>query len=340
MAGIVNNNKIFNKIWNVTVKYGLSFISSNGGTGKTTYFKFRLLRDALNRNIPFHIFCRFGNQMEILASSFLEIKESYSKRQRALIERCSVYKENEKFVFIVETATGRKLCQILNIHGQSYYKPFGNIIAAKRALFDEVLAEDGMYCPDELNKFNRLIFTMARADKYTVFCLYNNSSPNFEYFSYYGGKSYNTHIAKSGALFIYFTAKQFSHTDRITDDKSIQHIIQNTAYSSVYNHNSFVQFEAYYKKQNLCGAETYFKIEIENRIFKIRAKDGYLYLDDYNAHKRSKKPLFSVNDTSRTKIKQLPDEARYSLQLFKENARLKTNNINNTIFVKILCERV
>ena len=40
------------------------------------------------------------------------------------------------------------------------------------------------------------------------------------------------------------------------------------------------------------------------------------------------------------KLKQLPDSARYSLGLFKDNARLKTNNINNTIFVKILCNNV
>ena len=89
---------------------------------------------------------------------------------------------------------------------------------------------------------------MCRADKYNVFCLYNNSSPNFEYFKYYGGKSYNTHIAKSGALFVYFTAAQFSHTATTNDRASIQSIIQKTAYNDVYNNNMFVQFAAYHKK--------------------------------------------------------------------------------------------
>lgn len=335
-----NNNNIFCKIWDKAAQCGLSFISSNGGTGKTTYFKFRLLKDALNKNIHFHIFCRYANQMEILATSFLDVKESYSKRQRALLDRCQVLKENDKFIFIIEKKTKRKIAQILNIFGQSYYKPFGNIIGARRALFDEVLAENGEYCPDELNKFNRLVFTMCRADEYNVFCLYNNSSPNFEYFKYYGGINYNTHIAKSGALFIYFTAAQFSHTAAKMEDKSIQAIIQKTAYNDVYNNNSFVQFAAYHKNADLRDSPIYFKLEIENRIFKVREKDGYIFLDDTKAYKKSKKPLYSINDTSRTKIKQLPDSARYSLGLFRDNARLKTNNINNTIFVKILCNSV
>ena len=67
----------------------------------------------------------------------------------------------------------------------------------------------------------------------------------------------------------------------------------------------------------------------------MREKDGYIFLDDTKAYKKNRKPLYSINDTSRTKIKQLPDAARYSLGLFRDNARLKTNNINNTIFVKI-----
>ena len=49
------------------------------------------MQDALNKNIPFHIFCRYGNQMEILlATSFLDVKESYSNRQRKLLDRCEI----------------------------------------------------------------------------------------------------------------------------------------------------------------------------------------------------------------------------------------------------------
>lgn len=335
-----NNNNIFCRIWDRAIKFGLSFISSNGGTGKTTYFKFRLLRDALNKNIPFHVYVRYSNQMETMANTFLTIKDSYSKRQRALIDRCEVYKENDKFIYIVERETKRKIIQFVNIFGQAYYKPFGNIIGARRALFDEVLAENGEYCSDEINKFNRLVFTMARDDDYHVFCLYNNTSPNFDYFKYYGGKSFNTHISGSGALFIYFTAAQYSHTTEIKDSRSIQSIIQNTAYNDVYNNNTFVQYDAYFKYANLFGCRTYYKIEIENRIFKVRELNGIVYLDDVNARKKNKKPVYSINDTSRTKLKQLPNTERLALYIFKENARLKTTNINNTVFVKMLCDRI
>ena len=336
----VDNNKIFNKVWNTANKFGLSFISSNGGTGKTTYFKFRFLRDALGKNETFHIFCRYGNQMEILANSFLLSKPSFSNRQNKLLDKCEVYKESDKFIFIVEKETKRKLAQIVNIYGQSYYKPFGNIIASKRAFFDEVLAENGEYCPDEINKFNRLVFTLARNDEYKVFCLYNNSSPNFEYFKYYKGINFNTHVSHSGALFLYFTARQFTSNDTPKEKNSIQSIIQNTAYDDVYNHNQFIQFEVYYKNENLYNAQTLFKLEIENRLFKVRAKDGYLFLDEHKATKKNNKQIFSVNDPSRTEIKQLSDGVRVLLSTARENATLKTNNINNTVFVKILAERV
>ena len=336
----VDNNKIFDRVWRKSVKYGLAFISSNGGTGKTTYFKFRLLRDAVERNIPFHIYVRYSNQMEIMAQSFIDRKGTYSKRQCALLDRCEVYKESDKFIYIVERETGRKLAQILNVYGQAYYKPFGNTIHARRALFDEVLAENGEYCPDEINKFNRLVFTMARADEYHVFCLYNNTSPNFDYFTYYGGQSFNTHVAKSGALFIYFTARQFDKRGVTQDDKSIQAIIQKTAYNDVYNNNTFVQFPAYHKPADLRGSKIFFKLEIENRLFKVREVDGTIYLDDTFAYKRSHKPVYSVNDTSRTTLKQLPDAARYSLSMFKSAARLKAADINNTVFVKILCDKI
>ena len=278
--------------------------------------------------------------MEILANSFLMSKPSFSKRQNKLLEQCEVYKENDKFIFIVEKKTKQKLAQVVNIFGQAYYKPFGNVINAKRALFDEVLAENGEYCPDEMNKFNRLCFTLARNDEYKVFCLYNNSSPNFDYFKYYGGQNFNTHISSSGALFLYFTAKQFTQNSNDLEKNSLQSIIQNTAYNDVYNNNQFVQYEAYYKDIDLKGSLILFKIEIENRLFKVRTKNGYIYIDDTNANKKSNKNIFSVNDTSRTKIKQLTENGNILLSVARDNARLKTNNINNTVFVKILAERI
>lgn len=336
----VNNNKIFERIFDRCMQYGFSLVSSNGGTGKTVYFNFRFLRDAVERDIPFHIYVRYGNEMEQIAHRFLQSKKSYSKRQNALLDRCEVLKETDKFIFIVDKITKRKVAQIVNIFGQAYYKKIGNIINAQRALFDEILAENGEYCPDELNKFNRLVFTMARGDKYHVVGLYNNTSPNFDYFKYYGGQTYNTHVSKSGALFIYFTAAQFSYNDEIKDPRSIQSIIQNTAYNDVYNNNSFVQYDSYFKHADLKGTGIYYKLEIEGRIFKIRELDGIIYLDDRNAYKKSRKQIYSINDTSRTKIKQLPAAARYNLSMFKDAARLKTNDINNTIFVKILCEKI
>ena len=47
------------------------------------------------------------------------LKESYSNRQRKLLDRCEIIKENDKFIFIIEKETKRKIAQVLNIFGQS-----------------------------------------------------------------------------------------------------------------------------------------------------------------------------------------------------------------------------
>lgn len=333
-----NNQSIFNRVQTKTSRYGLVFISSNGGTGKTTYFKFLLLRDALVRNKPFHIYTRFQTDIEKVANSWTQSKPSYSKRKNKLLSRVELLRDGDDY-FIIEKENKRKIAQFYSVHNQAKYKPIGNILNAETAIFDEVLAEDGAYCPNELNKFNRLVFTMARSNPYKVICLYNNTSPNFAYFSYYGGKSYNTHISKSGALFYYFTAKQYSNNDNIYKPEAIQSIIQNTAYNEVYNNNAFTQYGVFFKPAELRDTEVLMKIEIQSKIFKIRVKDGYLFLDKTKAGKpKPSKTLASINKPEETKLKQLSTQRFCSLRVYAEQSLIKTNDINDTIFCKILID--
>ena len=339
---MTTNNAIFCRIWRKIQPYGLVFISSNGGTGKTVFFRMRLLRDAVERGIPFHIFVRFRNQMEQAAAAFLDIKPTYSARQRRLLARCAVRKDDEHFIYIVDTKTGKELAQVVNVHGQAFYKQFGNTIGARRAFFDEILAEDGHYAPNEVNKFNRLVFTMARGDDYHVIALYNNTSPNFDYFNYFGGKTYNTHVADSGALFVFFRAPQYSTRADMADAKSIQSIIQRTAYNDVYCNNTFAEYPNFCRPRVLRGERVLCVLEVENCRLKLRkTKDGYLYLDEHNAAKKNgKRRLYSVNEHERTQLKQLPDGLRAMIAQYRVAARLKVSNIKYSIFAKILCEKI
>lgn len=332
---INTNNSIFNKIWQQCRHYGLSFISSNGGTGKTTTFLFILLRRALEKHEHLHVFVRYANQMEAMAERLLKPQPTYSKRKLELLKRLKIEKDGDKFIYLTEVEAGRRVVQILNVYGQSYYKPYGNTIGAKYAIFDEILSENGDYCPDEINRFNRLVFTMARSNEYHVIGLYNNTSPNFEYFRYYGGKSYSTHVSKSGALFIYFQAKQYAAENCTSDPKSIQSIIQNTDYNAVYSNNEFVQYPALCRPADLTGAPKYFKILVESRFFWLREKDGYLYLDRAS-NKKSRKKIYTINPTESTRLPQLPDTMQQAISEYRIRSRLKTTNINDTVFVKIL----
>lgn len=338
---MITNNAIFSRIWRKIQPYGLAFVSSNGGTGKTVYFKMRLLRDAVERHIPFHIFVRFKNEMEQAAYSYLDIKPTYSRRQRRLIDRCAVKKVDDNFIYIVDAEDDKRIyAQVVNVHGQAFYKKIGNTIGAKRAFFDEILAEDGHYCPNEVNKFNRLVFTMARGDDYHVYALYNNTSPNFDYFSFFGGKTFNTHVSASGALFVFFTARQYSTREEMSDARSVQSILQRTTYADVYCNNTFAEFPNFCRPTDLKGSSVVCNIEIENQRFKVRLKGKYVYIDRHCAHKETRKPIYSINDHERTTLRQIPEGLRCALCAARDKSLIKTADLRDTIFVKILCEKL
>lgn len=335
-----SNNTIFQKAWQKCQKYGLSGISSNGGTGKTTFFMFRLLRDALHKGIHFHVIVRYANQMDKMAERILSIMPTYSKRQVKILKQLSIERDGDKFIYIIETATKRRIAQIVNIYGQAFYKPFGNQIGAQRAIIDEWLAENGDYCPDEVNRFNRLIHTMARSNKYQVIGLYNNTNPNFKYFKYYKGVSYSTHVTKTGTLFYFFTAQQFTtETTKSDYAGSIQAVMKQTDYDSVYRLNTFALYPSFFMDTDLHGSDYMFKLEIQDKIFKVRFKDGYIFLDSKNANKQKRtKKTYSVNRPETTKIRQLPEVYRNIINIAISKSALKTNKLTDTIFCKILCD--
>lgn len=332
----MNNNEIFRRAWERCKKNGFTFISSNGGTGKTTYFFFRLLRLALEKNEAFHVFVRFGNQRDIMAERLIQPQPTYSKRMLALLDRVEVRHEGEKFVYIAEKTSGRHIAQIVDIFGQAFYKPFGNTIHARYALFDEILAETGEYVPDEITRFMRLVLTMARSNEYHVIGLFNNTSPNFPYFDYFGGKNYTTHRTKSGAEFVFFAAEQYRpRTAHLDPPNSVQSVMRSTLYASVYMQNSFTTFPALYSDIDVRGAPKLFKVQVESRVFFVRALDDMLILSRC-AGKPDGKPVYTVNLFEQSTLPHLPQPYADLLNLYARLGALKTNNINDTIFVRLL----
>lgn len=331
----MNNTEIFRRAWEICKKNGFTFISSNGGTGKTTTFLFFLIRHALKTGEGFHVFVRYGNQRDSMAERILTPQPSYSKRMRTDLEKLAIERDGDKFVYLIEKATKRRIAQILDVYGQAFYKPYGNTINARFALFDEILAENGDYVPDEINRFMRLVFTMARSNVYHVIGLYNNTSPNFDYFRYFGGKSYTTHTAKSGAQFIYFTARQFSSDRAQLPPNSAQAIIANTQYNAVYNKNSFTQYPALFYDCDLNGSPKAFKLLIQSRVFTVRIKDNFIFLQR-SCKNKSNKTLYTINEFTKRDAPVLPFHLCIILKKYAQESRLKTDNINDTVFVKIL----
>ena len=93
-----NNHKKFQKINSLLKKYHLIFVSSNSGTGKTTYFKWLLIRKALKGVFKFDVFFRFENEIELKFNneSFLKPPINASKRLLKLASKVEIISEYSK----------------------------------------------------------------------------------------------------------------------------------------------------------------------------------------------------------------------------------------------------
>ena len=88
------------------------------------------------------------------------------------------------------------------------------------------------------------------------------------------------------------------------------------------------------------GAPVLCVIEIENQRFKVRKKDGYIYLDARRAFKKTRKPIYTINEHERTTFRQMPDGLHFMLADARDKSRIKTADVRDTIFCKILCEKI
>lgn len=333
-----NNNDIFNRVFQNTRKYGVNFISSNRGTGKTVYFTFQYIRRALEFHEPFHLFCRWSEYKHAEALAFIAKKQSYSERQIRWLEKIEVKKESNNFIFFVNKETNEKIGQIFDIAGQEKYKKIGNIINGHRALMDEVLLANGRYCPQECINLSSLLDTLARSDWYSFCGLYNDISPKFPHFKFWGGKIHGTHVSKTGALFQYFVAEKWSKEEKHFSDNSLQAISQKTIYGDMGDLNEFQQFPNFLIDTDLRGCPFFYSIEINGNIFRIREKDGLIFLDSNHANKENGKDKFSIDEFEETNIPRLPPRQHRILSMYRDCSRLKTNRKENTIFVKILSD--
>ena len=98
----INNEKKFckiNQIWN---KCHLLFVSSNSGTGKTTYFKWLLIRKALKGKSKFDVFFRFENEIELKFNNdaFLKPPLNASKRLLKIANKVEIICEKDNYFLV------------------------------------------------------------------------------------------------------------------------------------------------------------------------------------------------------------------------------------------------
>lgn len=305
------------------------FISSNSGTGKTIYFKWLCLRRAKEKGEHLDIFFRWDNDIDTKFSSgmFLTPPPNASKRLLKLANSLEIKKENDNWYIVVKD-TQEKIAQAFAINIQSKYKSTENSILSCRALFDEVLADDGHYTSNECYKFSRLIDTRARYRQYQVICLYNNTTPFFLYKDYF---------ANSGAKFIDFVADKYAQSK---DFDGIQSVLKNSQYNEVYINNNYMFYKEFYKKIKLSGEPVLFYLQIQNKIFALRDFDDFYLLTTARKIKKNK-DIFAfdlannefVVGTTANGIVQI-------LQKIINNRLLFTNEKNTTIYIKELANNL
>lgn len=323
---MIDNKKIFSRLWRRARALPLVFISSNSGTGKTTYFKWLFLRRALENNEPLDVFFRWEDDLEqkFSSGSYLTPPTNASKRLLALISKLEIVREDNAY-YIRDKESKRKIARALAVNTQSKAKSNENDIGSVRALYDEVLADDGRYCPNECYKFARLIDTRARYRDYQVVCLYNNTSPFFPYEEYY---------RNSGAVFINFTAGKYSTADKLG---GIQQVLAKSSYSEVYLNNSYMYYKVFYKNLDGKGQPTLLYLNIGKQLFKLKEVGEYYLLEPTNKIKKSKECIsFSLEDNDYEVV----DTGAFlsALEVAFNKRLIFTNKKRYTIYLKQLAD--
>lgn len=321
-----NNHKKFQKINNLLKKYHLLFCSSNSGTGKTTYFKWLLIRKALKGIIKFDIFFRFENEIELKFNNeaFLKPPINASKRLLKLASKVEIITEKENY-FLINKETKEKLAQALAINIQKKYKSTENSIYTNFAMFDEVMPDDNQYCPNEVYKFSRLIDTRARNRDYRVLCLYNNTQPFFPY---------KESFEKAGAKFIDFVGVKFGQEEY----KGIQAILSKSDYGEVYNNNNYQFYKEFYKDADIKGEETLFYLSIQNHLFAFKDCEEYFVIVPKTKIKKNREVLALAMENNDFEIMDKQNKIINFLQLAISKRLIFTNRKRNTIFVKELAD--
>ncbi len=331
MSSIFNQNKKnisrFCSIFKKFKKYDLIFVSSNSGTGKTTFFKWLLIRKAIKGELKVDFYFRYENEIETKFNTYAFLKPpvNASKRLLKLCEKVDILKENENY-FLINKKTQEKIGQALSINTQKKYKSTENAIYSDFAFYDECMPDDGQYCPNEVYKFSRLIDTRARHRKYKVLCTYNKTQPFFPY---------RESFEKAGALFIDFVGNKFNQPNNL---QGIQKVLSKSDYGSIYNENNYQEYCEFYKKSNAVGCEVLFYLYIQNYCFCIKSVEDYIFLIPTKKTKKNKPILsLSIENNEYPLIDRKNGIVQFLTQMVS-NRHVFVNSKRYTIFVKILAD--
>ncbi len=320
-----DNFKTFCKINQRIKKEHLSFISSNSGTGKTTFFKWLLIRKALKgQKIDF--FFRFEGDIEakFTKEKFLTAPQNASKRLLKLIERVDIFKTGDDY-YLINKETNERIGQALAVNTQRKYKSTENELYTQIALFDEIMPDDNTYCPDEVYKFSRLVDSRARYRDYRVIGLYNKTLPFF---------LYEQSFRKAGAKFIDFVGVKFGQKEL----DGIQKILSRSNYAEIYNENKFTFYKEFYKEFDTRGFDTLFYVNIQNILFAFKDCNDFYILKRVKKIKKNREVFtLSLQDNDFLLI----DKNNQVIQILTtaiSQRLLFTNHSNSTIYLKRLAD--
>lgn len=322
-----SNLKKFNKIWQKSKANHLIFLSSNSGTGKSTYFKWLLVRKALKGQLKFDVFFRFENELEQKFNDAMWLKPplNASKRLLKIVDNVTIITEDGNY-FLINKSTREKLAQALSINTQKKYKSTENPIYTNYALYDEVMPDDNVYCGNEPYKFCRLIDTRARNREYRVICLYNKTQPYFPYRQYFKG---------SKALFIDFIGHKWGCS---TITKGIQGILNSSTYNAIYTNNEYATYEEFViTGYDFSGAPTLFYIKILDKIFALKDCGNLFFLKPATKIKKGR-PFFSlvIEDSKNACLLEQRADILRLLRYLINNKLIYVNKNKYSIYVKEL----
>lgn len=260
----------------------LFFICGNRTAGKTFWCKKFLMDRFIKYGEQFVILVRFGYQMKGMADTIMnDMITPYPKYKEHMLKEKVIMKEGCVALEANEQVYG----YVVALNAADNIKRLSGMFAKVRwGLLDEFQSENGKYCPDEINKFQSVVYSINRGNgefvrNLQVFMCSNMISLLNPYFSHFGiGARINidTRFLKGKGWVC-----EFTHNDNATEafnDSAMGRCFSGTKYAKMGATNIYLNDNYVFIDKMPVDGKIYLVLKYEGKSYGVWACHSVIYI--------------------------------------------------------------